>query len=144
MSRAGSVGPGGRFTVEGEATVFGFPPTPAALSVRRRPRSWRVGGAARTMVISAAIAPFAALVPPHAPWAIGALGTGMLLARRRLQERFTLERVEGTCPKCGVPLVVKAARLRRPHPVSCDSCHHQTALRFPAQSLEGGSTEGGA
>jgi hypothetical protein len=122
--------------VEGEAVVFGFPPTAVELSVRRRASSWRVGGAARTLLICVVVAPFAALVPPHAPWAIGALGVGVVLARRRLSERFTLERVDGACPKCGETLSVKAGRLRRPHPVACDGCHHQTALRFPVEALQ--------
>jgi hypothetical protein len=83
------------------------------------------------------IAPFVAIVPPHAPWAIGALATGVILARRRWLERFTLERVEGVCPKCGEPLAVKAARLRLPHLVACEGCHHQSELRFSEEVLEG-------
>ena len=127
----------GRFTVEAEAVVFGFPATPVELSVRRRAVSWRAGGAARRLAIFVVIAPFVAIVPPHAPWAIAALATGVILARRRWLERFTLERVEGVCPKCGEPLAVKAARLRLPHPVACEGCHHQSELRFSEEVLEG-------
>jgi hypothetical protein len=126
---------GDRFTVAAEAVVFGFPPTPVELSVRRRAVGWRAGGAARRLAIFVVIAPVVAIVPPHAPWAIGALATGVILARRRWSERFTLERVEGVCPKCGEPLAVKSGRLRVPHPVACEACHHQTALRFPAEAL---------
>ena len=127
---------GGRFTVEAEATVFGFPNTRVELSVRRRAVSWRAGGAARTLVAFVAVAPLVAIVPPHAPWAIGALAAGAILARRRWRERFTLERVEGACPKCGESLAVKSGRLRVPHPVSCEACHHQTSLTFPEDVLE--------
>ena len=118
--------------------MFGFPATSVELSVRRRPVGWRVGGAARTLAIFVVVAPFVAIVPPHAPWAIGALATGLILARRRWSERFTLERIQGVCPKCGEPLAVKAGRLRSPHPVSCEVCHHQTELRFSAEVLKGG------
>ena len=130
-------GESGRFIVEGEAVVFGFPDTPVELSVRRRAVSWRVGGAARTLALFVVVAPLVAIVPPHAPWAIGALATGLILARRRWSERLTLERVDGSCPRCGAPLVVKAGRLELPHPVSCDACHYQSALRFPASVLRG-------
>ena len=139
---AEEAGEAGRFTVEGEAVVFGFPDTPVELSVRRRALSWRAGGAARTAALFVVLAPLVAIVPPHAPWAIGALAAGGLLARRRWSERFTLERVEGPCPKCGAPLAVKAGRLELPHPVSCESCHHQTALRFPESALHNGASEG--
>lgn len=135
--RVGAADEGGRFTIEAEAVVFGFPATPVELSVRRRTVGWRAGGTARTLAVFVVVAPFVAVVPPHAPWAIGALATGVILARRRWSERFTLERVRGVCPKCGEPLAVKAGRLRLPHPVACEGCHHQTALRFSAEVLEG-------
>ena len=127
-----------RFNVAAEAVVFGFPNTAVELSVRRRAVGWRAGGAARTLALFVVIAPFVAIVPPHAPWAIGALATGVILARRRWSERFTLERAEGVCPKCGEALVVKSGRLRVPHPVACEACHHQTAIRFPEEALQGG------
>lgn len=133
---------GGRFTVQGEAVVFGFPNTRVELSVRRRAVSWRAGGAARTLAVFVLIVPLVAIVPPHAPWAIGALAAGAVLARRRWSERFTLERVAGACPKCGEPLVVKPARLKLPHPVSCEACHHQTALRFSEDVLREPLVEG--
>jgi len=135
VSAPGAVG--GRFTVSGEAIVFGFPSTPVEMSVRRRAASWRVGGAVRTLAVFLLLAPLAAIVPPHAPWAIGALGLGVILARRRWIERVTLEGVEGACPKCGEALAVKPGRLRRPHPLPCEACHHQTALRFPEEVMTG-------
>jgi hypothetical protein len=137
VSPAAEAGSPERFTVQAEALVFGFPSTPVTMSVRRRAASWRVGGAARTLALFVVVAPLVAIVPPHAPWAIGALVIGVILARRRWRERFTLERVEGSCPKCGAPLAVKASRLQLPHPVACESCHHQSALRVPPQQLEG-------
>ena len=133
----GASSPDGRFTVTAEAVVFGLPNTPVELRVRRRDTSWRAGGAARTLAVFVVIAPFTALVPPHAPWLIGSLAAGVILARRRWTERFTLERADGACPKCGAPLRVKSGRLRLPHPVACDACHHQTALRFPEDALHG-------
>lgn len=125
----------GTFEAEAQATLFGFEPVPVRARVTARSSAWRVGGAVRTMALFAVVAPFAAIFPPHAVWPIGALATGGALARRRWIERFTLEAVDGVCPKCGRPLAVKPTRLRVPHPVPCDGCHHEVAVRLPADVL---------
>lgn len=125
-----------RMRVRAEAVLFGFEPTEVEVSVRRRPLRWRAIGAAQRMAVGLVLAPFVAVVPPHAPWLLGALGGGFLLARRRWIERLTVERVEGPCPKCGASLGVKVGRLRSPHPVACESCHHQCSLRLPMEQLE--------
>ncbi len=88
------------------------------------------------MGAAAVVAPFVAIIPPHAVWLIGALGAGAFLAGRRWTERFTLVAVRGACPKCGAALQVKAARLRRPHAIACESCHHSSTLQLPGGALE--------
>lgn len=123
--------------VEGEAVLFGFPSTKAVLTIRPRAASWRASGAALRMAGFTALAGLVAIVPPHAPWFIGALGGGAILARRRWIERYTLEAVNGTCPKCGASLCVKRGRLRTPHPAPCEGCHHESSLRFEARALGG-------
>lgn len=123
--------------VEAETILFGFPSTPAVLSVRPRSASWRASGAAARMGGFAVLAGVLAIVPPHAPWLIGALVVGAVLARRRWIERYTLEALQGTCPKCGEALRVKAGRLRAPHPAPCDGCHHESSVRFDAGALGG-------
>lgn len=125
----------GRFTVEGEAVLFGFPTQRAIMTIRKRPLGWRAGGAARTMAIFLPVALVVMIVPPHAPWAIGALASGAILARRRWMERFTLEKVQATCPKCGAQLDVKPGRLKTPHPATCEACHHESSLVVPEQFL---------
>ncbi|MEM7415734.1 MAG: hypothetical protein AAF389_09585 [Gemmatimonadota bacterium] len=124
------------FSVQAEATIFGFDPTPMMATITPRSRAWRVGGAARTMGVFAVIAPFVALFPPHAVWPIGALMTGGFLARRRYIERYTLESAEGDCPKCGHALRTKPMRLRSPHQLPCDACHHELILRLPDGALD--------
>ena len=119
-------------------TLFGFESTEAFASNQPRGRRWRVGGAATTMGIFLVIAPMMAIVPPHAPWLIGALTAGIILTRRRLIERFTLISLEGTCPKCDATIDVKRTRLRIPHPLTCQSCHHQASLKVPAETLAAG------
>lgn len=125
----------GRLQVQGEAILFGFPSTKAILSVIPRPKAWRASGAALRMGIGVVVAAMMAIIPPHAPWILGALAVGAIMARRRWVERYTLKSVEGTCPKCGARLNVSSSRLRRPHPVSCEACHHESALSIPKGAL---------
>ena len=125
----------GAFTVAGSAALFGFEPAPVQVTLRRRPKSWRVGGAVRTMGVALLVAPVAAIVPPHAPWLIGVLAVGGVLARRRLREHFTVTAVRGACPKCGADIASGAGRLRAPHPLPCEGCHHEATLRLPEGSL---------
>ena len=124
------------FVADAHAILFGFDPAPLRATLRSRSRAWRVGGAARTFGASVVIAPFVALLPPHAIWPIGALVTGCVLARRRLSERFTLLGIEGSCPKCGSPIQVKSGRLRVPHSLPCEVCHHESSLELPDGLLE--------
>lgn len=135
-SSPGGPNASGAYDLDGEATLFGFDPTPVHGSVVPRTRAWRVGGAVRTMAVFVLLAPFVAIVPPHAVWPIGALLTGGLLARRRYVERFSLRRLDGACPRCGRPLPSKPTRLRSPHPVPCPGCNHEINVRFPAASLQ--------
>ena len=127
---------GSGFSANAEASLFGFDPSPLKVTILPRSRAWRVGGAARTFGVSAVIAPFVAIFPPHAVWPIGALMTGGFLARRRYVERFTLTSLEGVCPKCGNRYSVKATRLRTPHALPCDGCHHESRLRLPEGTLQ--------
>lgn len=127
------------FEVEAHASLFGFPDTSLHVTMIRRSRGWRVGGAARTFGIAMLVAPVVALLPPHAIWPIGALMTGGVLARRRLHERFTLVTLEGPCPKCATPFNSKRGRLKEPHPLQCDVCHHESRLKLPPDVLDGES-----
>lgn len=135
LTRDSDARPAEAFEVEGEATLFGFEPTVARTAIAARSRGWRLGGSARIFAVFVVIAPFVAIFPPHAVWPIGALLTGAILARRRWVERFTLLEVDGTCPKCGTPYSIKRSRLRVPHPLPCETCHHQGSLRLPPGTL---------
>ena len=115
--------------VPGAVSLFGFPSAEVVASVYPRSTGWRVGGALGTLGVFLVVAPIVALVPPHAPWGIGALVTGLVLARRRLAERVTLVSLSGLCPKCEAELAVKTGRLREPHPITCDGCHHVSSLK---------------
>lgn len=125
----------GALVVDARATLFGFDDQPVRAEVIARSRGWRVGGAARTFVLFAVVAPFVAVFPPHAVWFLGALTAGGVMARRRYVERFTLVSVEGRCPKCGGKLTAKRGRLREPHPLPCEGCNHEPALRVPTDAL---------
>jgi len=133
-------GPTASFEADARIQLFGFDPTPATLSLRPRSRSWRVGGAVRTMVVTLIVAPMVAVIPPHAPWLIGVLAGGGFLARRRWREHYTVVGVEGRCPRCGGPLEAPGGRLRSPHPVLCTACHFEAnAAVTDAALLENGA-----
>lgn len=134
--------PDGILNADARVVLFGFEPVPSTVGLRRRPRRWRVGGAVRIMAVAMLVAPLVGLVPPHAPWAIGALAVGGLLARRRLQERFTVVSLDARCPRCDSALEAPVGRLRDPHPVPCQSCHHEASLRLPGDALDAGGAEG--
>lgn len=125
----------GAVVVDARATLFGFDDRPVRAEIVPRSRAWRVGGAARTFAVFVLVAPFVAIFPPHAVWLLGALATGGVLARRRYIERYTLVSVDGRCPKCQRELTVKRGRLKLPHPLPCEGCHHEPALRVPLEAF---------
>ena len=121
--------------VGGRISLFGYEPTPATVHLKARSRSWRVGGSVRTMAIALLVAPVMGLIPPHAPWILGALTGGGLLARRRWTEHFTVMGVDGTCPRCGATVRAANGRLRSPHPAVCEACHHEASVQIPPEAL---------
>jgi AcrR family transcriptional regulator len=109
-------------------------PTPGR--IKPRSKQWRVRGAVQIMGVFLAVAPVVAILPPHAPWPIGALAVGGILARRRFSEDCTLVSLAGAeCPKCGTAMTSKQTRLRAPHAINCEGCHHQSTLKVPKESL---------
>lgn len=94
-----------------------------------------MSGAARTLGVTLVLTPLVAVVPPHAPWAFGVLLTGGIFARRRWTETHTLMAVDGPCPKCGGAFEVKPSRLKRPHPLQCEACHHVSVLMLAEEQL---------
>ncbi len=121
--------------LQGQAVLFGFDATVVGVDVVARSRRWRLVGALQALGASLLLAPVAAVIPPHAPWAIGALAAGGYFARRRWVETHTLVGVDGACPKCGAAFKTRKAQLRRPHPLDCDGCHHTSQLRIPEEAL---------
>lgn len=132
-----TVTPDSTFEALATLALFGFPATPATVRIRAHSKSWRVGGAIRIQAVGLVLAPMVALVPPHVPWALGALAGSFFLARRRWHHRFTVEAVAGGCPKCGKNVAPRPAMLRARHALSCDGCHHELTLVLAAGALDG-------
>ncbi len=115
--------------VPARITLFGFGVVPANARIEARSVGWRVRRASIALAAGLIVAPAVFLVPPHAPWALGALGIGLVTARRRWAEAHTLHFFEGACPRCGERVSIsRPVRLRHPHAVSCPSCHYELAL----------------
>ena len=113
----------------GSLSVFGYPSTRAHLEAIRRSTGWRGFRATLFLAVGVALTPVVALVPPHAPWAVAALGTAGFLAFRKWRERFTLLSLEGACPRCHHSLMVrKRTPLGKGLTLSCPSCNHDVHL----------------
>ncbi len=116
-------------SVRARITLFGFDVVPANARIEARSVGWRVRRAAIALAAGLIAAPAVALVPPHAPWAVGALGISFLTARRRWAEKHTLHFLEGACPRCGEGITLsRPAPLRHPHATPCPSCHYELAI----------------
>ena len=116
--------------LSGTLNLFGFPPQHAAVGVLPRSRGWRTLRAAGFLGGGLLLAPLVGVVPPHAPWVAGALGFGGFLGIRKWRERFTLVSLEGSCPRCGEVVGIRAGTPLRPTlSVPCDKCHHDSRLR---------------
>lgn len=121
--------------------LFGFSPTSGNASLQPRSVPWRLARTGFMLAITAVVAPLVFLVPPHAPWGVGALLGGLILSRRRWMERATISDVSAPCPKCGHEVRIrKASRLRDPHTMTCDHCHHESILEVEG-SIETEHTE---
>lgn len=117
-------------TATGSLTLFGHEPTQATVVVLERSRRWRIGRTATVAVLTLILAPLVALIPPHAPWAVAALGIGATMTRRRWLERHTVQSMSGDCPRCATSLSIeRPTRLRHPHALSCPTCHHEPLLK---------------
>ncbi len=115
--------------VSARITLFGFDVVPADARIEARSTGWRARRASMALAAGLLVAPAVGLVPPHAPWALGALGMGLFMARRWWAEAHTLHFLEGACPRCGEGVSLSSpVRLRHPHPISCPSCHYESAL----------------
>ncbi len=116
-------------SVPARITLFGFDGIAANARIEARSTGWRARRAAIALALGSVLVPAAALVPPHAPWALGALFITLLTARRRWVEKHTLHFLDGACPRCGQDVSIsRPTRLRHPHPISCASCHYELAV----------------
>ena len=76
------------------------------------------------------LAPAVGLVPPHVPWAVGALGIGTFMGLRKWRERFTVLSFHGTCPRCGGALLLTPGVPLRPvMTVPCEACNHDSRFQ---------------
>lgn len=118
-------------TERARLTVFGFPSSEAVARVHYRDPFWRGSRAAGFLGLGVVLAFPAALIPPHAPWALGALGVGGIMARRKWRERRTLVELEGSCPRCESPVrITRPTRMREPHSLPCEACNHEMELEL--------------
>ncbi len=122
--------PDGAISPPAHIELFGFPRTPARIRVIPRSAGWRGGHAVGSLLLCWACIGLVMWVPPHFPWILTAFFLGIFFFLKYIRQRYTLEELEGRCPKCGAPLDIrKATRLGLPHRLHCTVCHQAPLLR---------------
>lgn len=132
--RAPDAGPniGENVQLTGQVEAFGFAPTEATIDAISRPASWRVTRALLALGIGIGVAPVAAIVPPHIPWAAGSVIAGAIIARRRATEHFTLRTFTAACPRCAGWLSTEPGRLAATRSLQCKGCGLDSILHVTA------------
>jgi len=126
----GAIGANGAVYPPAQIELFGFPRTPARVHVIPRSAGWRVGHAVGWLLLCWACIGIVMWVPPHFPWILTAFFLGIFFFVKYIRQRYTLVRLEGTCPKCGAPQAIRRpTRLALPHRLYCPSCHQPLLLR---------------
>jgi hypothetical protein len=115
--------------LSGRLLLFGFPPSPVAVKAIPRSPWWRGIRALGFIGGGVALAVGGSLVPPHAPWVLGALGIGGYLGIRKWGERISILSLRGLCPKCGRGIELREGTpLRQTLSLSCEGCLHNLEL----------------
>ncbi|MFS8638071.1 MAG: hypothetical protein FWJ74_08280 [Gemmatimonadota bacterium] len=110
-------------------TLFGFKSVPAHAELLHRPRSVRFTRAIIALAVCWCAAPVVAILPPHIPWLLAAIGAGLYFGWREWHGAYEVRRITAQCPSCGAELAVRpGARIDLPHKLPCFSCHHEPLL----------------
>lgn len=110
-------------------TLPGHAPVAGHAELEFRPRSERIFRGVASLVGFTVLAVVAAILPPHIPWALIALGAGGIVAFRNFRGVFTVRSFEGNCPRCGASLRVEpGAKIKPPHQMDCYNCHFHPIL----------------
>lgn len=128
-----------RISPPARLACFGATPTDAKVEIVERPASWRTTRALLAAGIGVGVAPLAAIIPPHVPWAAAALIGGGVIARNRLREQHTLMSIRGTCPRCGGEIDQDPGkRLGANESVLCGHCGETILLEVDLPPSPGG------
>lgn len=107
----------------------GHEPRPAFLDLEYRSPRTRATRALLSLLGLWALAPLVFIVPPHIPWALLAVVSGLYLAYRQWTGEYLVHRFEGRCPRCEADLpLAPGSRIRLPHAMVCYQCHHEPVL----------------
>lgn len=112
-------------------SLRGHEAIPARLDVIPRSGRTRLTRAVLALLGFWMLAPLVFFLPPHLPWALGAVTAGVYFAFRQWSGELVVTAFEGSCPRCGAALAIPSeARIRLPHTMNCFACHHQPVLEL--------------
>lgn len=104
----------------------GHEAVPATLQIHQRPPGTRALRSGGFLLLFLLLALVGAIIPPHIPWALGALGAGLYLGHREWHAKMRVESFEGRCPRCGSALKLGAGQdIQLPLTLTCFHCHHE-------------------
>ncbi len=96
----------------------------------------RFARAAMALVLCWGAVPLLLWVPPHYPWAAGAMVAGVYLAYRYWTGRYLVCAFSGACPRCGRQLELRLGSfINLPHSMTCFACHFEPRLEVSAETL---------
>lgn len=122
--------------IRGLLRIFGYDPTEVRLKVIPRSTRWRGVRAAAWILGGTLVGVPLAVLPPHALWPLAGLGGGGFMAWRKWSERYTLEELEGRCPRCDHEIVESGpTRLRISGSVDCPNCNNSSTLDLSETDL---------
>ena len=128
---------GDTFEVPVTLSVFGASPSTGIATVRRPSLASRARRAALALGAAWLLA-FPAIFFPvvHFVLVPGLVIGGAVLAVIRLRVDRTLDRLRGTCPRCGAALdVTPGGRFRLPRSVQCVQCRNELTLG-PVETMD--------
>ena len=116
----------------------GHPPQPVLLEADARSTRTRAGRSLLALLGSWAAGLLLIVIPPHIPWAVGAVLAGIYFAFRSWNGELVVTRFAGPCPRCASPLsIAPGTGIRLPHRMVCYQCHHEPVLEARAGVADG-------
>jgi hypothetical protein len=118
-------------TAKGVVRLPGHEAVPARADLQVRTLSARATRGGLALVGCWGVGLVVFFVPPHIPWAVIALASGVYFGLRQLRGEYVVASFSGECPRCHSALRIEpGTKIRLPHRMDCFECHHQPSFEI--------------